>query len=165
MKKRKVLLILTGVFFVFLFILPALASASPLSNSTRDASSEDIIQIDIYGATYGDFDGDSVEDDVECYVTVTFHQGINRKKFDIYAYLELPNDDLYAYGIMVNTFRFQMTFHLIFYNHAYVSGDYTITVHLILAQKGNYYGYASVIFDPPREEEPDSDPIFECSLV
>ena len=62
-----------------------------------------------------------------------------------------PNGDIFIYKIMVNTFLTDVSLHLFFYNHAYVSGDYIIIAHIFLAQLGNYYTNCYVVFDPPRD--------------
>ncbi len=158
--------IITGVVFLLFIIVPSFVLADKTSKVTKkDADTEVVGHIVIHDATYGDFDGDNNNDDIECYITVTFSDSITRKRFDMYVSLYLPNGDVYKYDVMVNTFRSNMTFHVVFYNHAYVAGEYTIGVDIILSQKGNCYGYDVVTFDPPREEEPDSDPLFECNMI
>ncbi|UJG43154.1 MAG: hypothetical protein K9W46_12365 [Candidatus Heimdallarchaeum endolithica] len=163
MKKSIKIALVTILVFSSIMIFPYLNYSSHAFNR-KNVSEEDYIQFSINGATYGDFDGDGNEDDIECYIDIHFNPEINRKKVELYVELHLPNGDIFIYKIMVNTFLTDVSLHLFFYNHAYVSGDYIIIAHIFLAQLGNYYTNCYVVFDPPREEEPDSDPIFECKL-
>ena len=162
---------LAKVSLIYLLLLSLTLISSQINafslNKTilEDTSPHDIVKVSLYNASYGDYDGDGNLDDIECFASVSFSQVINRKKFDIYTHLFLPNGDVYGYLIMVNTFRSRMEFQLLFFNHAYVSGDYTITMEVYLAQKGNFFSdFTYIVFDPPRDEEPDSDPIFEVRV-
>ncbi|UJG40440.1 MAG: hypothetical protein K9W45_11430 [Candidatus Heimdallarchaeum aukensis] len=163
MNKSIKILLITVLVFSTILLFPFINN-SPQAVNLKNINEEEYIQISIEGATYGDFDNDDNEDDIECYVNILFNPELNRKKVELYIELYLPNGDAFVYKVMINTFLTDVTLHLFFYNHAYVSGDYTIVAHIFLAQLGNYYTNCYVVFDPPREEEPDSDPIFECTV-
>ncbi len=132
----------------------------PRDDSLSQTSTDEAIILHLYNGTYGDYDDDNREDDVSCYLDVSINRNVVRKVFMLDITLILPNSDTYVYSILVSTIYDFVTFHMLFINHAYVAGDYTIVAEVLLLNQGYYYDLAELIFDPPTEEIPDAEPFF-----
>ncbi len=155
---------------VLIFIGLLSGTTSLLSSARRvldatDGSYSDIMSLKLFDGSYGDYDGDGNEDDVRCYLNVTVTDAITRKKYEMYIDLILPNGDVWSYGYRVLTFSSEMTFEIIFWNHAYTPGDYEVSVHFYLMHSSVLYDHTNLIFDPPTEEEPDAEPFVSLIRV
>ena len=158
--KRKIL-----VAFLFLTMASiSLASVSSarqtiLANNSRYAG---LLEVRLFDGNYGDYDDDGNEDDVMCYIEVTYLVEVHRKKYDCYIEMLLPNGMTFNYGFWVATTNPVVTLQLMFFNHAIASGDYTISAEVLFHFPGvDYYDATAIIFDPPSEKIPDSEPTFQ----
>ncbi|MHA1691546.1 MAG: hypothetical protein ACTSU7_07890 [Candidatus Heimdallarchaeaceae archaeon] len=163
MNKRIRRAIITTFLFTGIISLSfvSLASAKTVITSSNSKYA-DLLQVRLFDGDYGDFDEDGNEDDVECYIEVSYLVEVRRKKYDCYIQLLLPNGESFEYGFWVLTTYPVVTLQLVFLNHATTSGDYTVIAEVLFHFPGCYYYDAStIIFDPPTERIPDSEPTFE----
>lgn len=153
------------VAFLFAGILSltfsSFASARRIITSSNSKYAN-LLQVRLFDGDYGDFDEDGNEDDVECYIEITYLVEVHRKKYDCYIQLLLPNGESFEYGFWVSTIYSIVTLQLVFLNHVTTSGDYTVSAEVLFHFPGcDYYDDSTIIFDPPSERIPDSEPTFE----
>lgn len=135
-----------------------LIHALPNNRANTLNSTTNTLQIRLFDPSYGDYDEDGKEDDVKCYLEVIIASETVRKTFISDIYLILPNGDVYSYSILVSMITNSIILQIVFMNHAYVSGDYTIRAEINLFTQGYFFDYVEIVFDPPSEEVPDDDP-------
>ncbi|MBN1330099.1 MAG: hypothetical protein JXA54_11555 [Candidatus Heimdallarchaeota archaeon] len=153
-KKRYLLL----AFILMLISNVTLIHALPNNRANTLNSTTNTLQIRLFDPSYGDYDEDGKEDDVKCYLEVIIASETVRKTFISDIYLILPNGDVYSYSILVSMITNSIILQIVFMNHAYVSGDYTIRAEINLFTQGYFFDYVEIVFDPPSEEVPDDDP-------
>ncbi|MHA1684870.1 MAG: hypothetical protein ACTSYD_00530 [Candidatus Heimdallarchaeaceae archaeon] len=152
-KSRKLIVLIIVVFIAIGFM----ASLSVFGKNDKKDYSQKLV-VSLFDGAYGDYDDDGHEDDVQCYMTIQYLTDIVRKKYRAIVHLTLPSGETYDYGFFVNTFCNKVTFRLLFYNHAREAGDYKITVELLYYVPGLYYDTTHIVFDPPTEQIPDTEP-------
>ncbi|MHA1667116.1 MAG: hypothetical protein ACTSUR_00555 [Candidatus Heimdallarchaeaceae archaeon] len=141
------------------------ASSLPQDESVKTSSNNALIILRLYDASYGDFDNDAIKDDIQCFLEISFSDGLNRKNFICDIHLTLPDGEVYSYSILVSTVLNYISFELLFINHAYLPGDYTIKTEINLFTNGYFYDSAELIIDPPSEEVPDDDPYMTFTVI
>ncbi|MHA1115024.1 MAG: hypothetical protein ACTSRR_01950 [Candidatus Heimdallarchaeaceae archaeon] len=158
--KKKLLLLIIGFMVVSSFV-----KALPQDDSVSTSSTNNLLRLSLYDASYNDFDDDGRMDDVECFLDIVISDDLNRKNFICDISIYLPNGDSYEYSILVSMKYDSITLRIVFMNHAYVSGDYRIKVEINLFTSGFYYDETDIVFDPPSEEIPDDEPFITYSTV
>lgn len=155
MKRKYFRMLVLGITTItaMTLIVPGVVGKSPLSRNYSQS-----LIVSLFDGAYGDYDHDGHEDDVECYMTIQYLTEETRNKYKVAVHLTLPSGTTYDYGFFVNTVYSKLTFRLLFYNHARESGDYNVTVELLYQVPGLYYDTADIIFDPPTEQIPDTEP-------
>jgi len=148
---------LVVLIIVTLFATSFIASLSVMGKNDKKDYNQKLI-VSLFDGAYGDYDSDGHEDDVQCYMSIHYLTDVVRKKYRAVVHLTLPSGKTYDYAFLVNTFCNQLTFRLLFYNHAREAGDYKITVELLYYVPGLYYDTTHIIFDPPTEQIPDTEP-------
>ncbi|MHA1400091.1 MAG: hypothetical protein ACTSQE_07065 [Candidatus Heimdallarchaeaceae archaeon] len=149
------------IVFVFLSITIGFYKTSALAqqNTVANLSSTDtVLYLSLYNASYGDFDQDSRIDDIECFLDVQIFTETARATFRLEIYLTTPEGVEYPYSLLVSTSYDSITLQLLFMNHANTPGDYSIRVEANLLTQGHYYDWEDIIFDPPTEQIPDDEP-------
>lgn len=158
--KNKLFIILT----VGLVIFGATKlEALPITESSSTSSEPSPLTLHLYNGSYGDFDGDGEEDDLEVYLDIIINSDKVRKNFMVYLHVYVPNGDVYAHSFLCNTIHNDNTFLLHFIDHAYAPGDFTITAEINLFSQGVYYDETEITFDPPTEKTPDDEPYMTIS--
>jgi len=150
---------------VFSFTISSLSfiHALPQDDSVNTSSTTSLLSLRLFNATYNDFDDDGKKDDVECFLTIKLSDEKTRKNFICDIHIYLPNGDNYSYSILVSMVYDTVTLRLLFMNHAYTPGDYTIKAEINLFTNGYYYDETDIVFDPPSEEVPDDDPYLQVA--
>ena len=151
----------TSPFIVLLIVVSAITitHAVPLNAST---TSEPIgISVTITSAYYADIDTDGWEDDIYSSVTIDL-TGAVRYNFDYYITLTLPSGTSYTYHYSINTVYDVVNFGNYFWNHATESGDYSISVKVVLWTGGISSATHQYIFDPPGGSD-GGDPTFDIT--
>ncbi len=157
--------IMTLIFLSFFFSSVTLSYALPFTQtlSTNDSNSANLLALRLFDGDYGDFDSDGREDDIEVFLEISMSEELKRKNLMLELSVYLPNGDSYAYSIMISTVYDTIVLHILFFNHAYVPGDYTVKAEINLFTEGHYYSQTEITFDPPSEEVPDDDPFISFS--
>ncbi len=144
MNKDKTMMI--AIFTVVLLIPSQFATAgAPVFNtSTSDAPS---ISVRVVEAYYADLDNDTFQDDI--YALVRFSlSGAVRYNFDYYVTLTLPSGYNFSYAFAINTGEsFELNHY--FFDHAIESGNYTLSVLVVLRTGGISTDSHVYVFDPP----------------
>ncbi|RLD42361.1 MAG: hypothetical protein DRI86_11830 [Bacteroidetes bacterium] len=161
--KRYTFLVVLSVVSVLLINSTYLNSAIA-TKVTRDYSTK--LTIRLHDASYGDYDNDGRQDDIQTFMDVSYLLDNHNKRYRVLITLITPDNQEYQYEIRVLvSFSEVLCFHLLFYNHAKVSGIYTITADIVYYVPGFYSDSANIVFDPPSEKIPDSEPpSFEALL-
>ncbi|MHA1685442.1 MAG: hypothetical protein ACTSYD_03420 [Candidatus Heimdallarchaeaceae archaeon] len=155
---------LTKLFVVLLLFLSIYQLRSSFVYSAS-RSLDVVFTITLFDASYGDFDEDSIVDDIQCFLHIFTNSDTARTTLTILLSLTLPNGDQYSYSLFISTDYDNLTLKLLFINQAYVSGDYCINAEANLYGEGVSYAQYELIFDPPTEQIPDDDPFLTIQVV
>ncbi len=156
---KKISMISIVAILLFLMLSPFNVNARNGNLVTTTASSEEIVNVVILDAYYCDLDNDSYKDDIYAEVKLNL-LGSNFYALDYYVNLTLPSGTLFSYYAKVNTNMNEVILKNFFYNHALESGDYTLTVKVVLKNGGMLTDSHSFVFDPPGGSD-GADPSFD----
>ena len=145
LKKGKILsiIILIGILFS-----PSQFTTAGIPEFNVSNTESPTISVRVIDAYYSDLDNDTYQDDI--YALVRFElSGALRYYFDYYVTLTLPSGYNFSYAFaIIATGSFDLNHY--FFDHAIESGNYTLSVFVILKTEGISTDSHIYVFDPPR---------------
>ena len=110
-------------------------------------------------AYYTDLDNDGYQDDIFAIVLIET-EGVIFANLDYYVQMELPSGTVYSYHVRITTNNETLILSNYFWNHAYESGNYSLTVTVVLRNARRMTSSTTLVFDPPGSSQ-GGEPSFD----
>ena len=150
---------LLGITFIFLLFAPGIYDVQAINPHKIVRRKNVELTIQIIDAYYTDLDNDSSQDDIFAIVRIE-NKGIIVANLDYYVKMELPSGTVYSYHVRIITNKEILNLKNYFWNHAYESGNYSLTVTVSLKNIQRITTSTTLIFDPPGSSQ-GGEPSFD----